>query len=128
MEVEAVSVGLDLTLRELQTTLKKEGHPWEISKAFPSSAVVGPWVQVKDFSEFENSEFTFSVNGKIRQKAKPSEMRLSVAECIAHAKNHFMLCEGDIIFTGTPAGVSAVAAGDRSEISFGKIKFSVEWK
>ncbi|KAK9916305.1 hypothetical protein WJX75_001059 [Coccomyxa subellipsoidea] len=63
LEVDAVSLGLDLTLRELQSELKKKGHPWEIAKAFPNSAVIGPWIDVASFPDFLTTEFSFKLDG-----------------------------------------------------------------
>jgi 2-keto-4-pentenoate hydratase/2-oxohepta-3-ene-1,7-dioic acid hydratase in catechol pathway len=118
LKPEAFTLGLDLTLRDLQAQLKKAGHPWEISKAFPRSAVTGEWLPWSTFKDSE--EFRFTVDGTLRQKGRAQEMRLSPLACIAHAADHFELRSGDLVFTGTPAGVAAVKAGSAFHASYGE--------
>lgn len=124
-----VTLGLDMTLREVQGKLKKAGAPWEISKVFRGSALVGPWVPASEFPDWQTEEFSFTLDGNLRQKGRASEMRLSVAECIAYASEHFPLVAGDLIFTGTPAGVGPVRAGQRGELRWGsRVRCAVQWK
>jgi 2-keto-4-pentenoate hydratase/2-oxohepta-3-ene-1,7-dioic acid hydratase in catechol pathway len=119
--IEAVTLGLDLTLRDLQADLKKKGHPWEISKVFRGSAVIGPWLSISEASTYLNEKFTFSLEGQIRQVGEGSQMRFSPEQCIAYANEFFPLQAGDVIFTGTPAGVGPVLPGQQGELSwFGK--------
>lgn len=123
---ESVSLGLDLTLRDLQSELKKKGLPWEISKVFLGSAILGPWQPLSKFSHYLQAEFAFLLDGKICQKGKGQGMRFKPEECLKFAGSYFPLCEGDILFTGTPAGVGPVRAGQRAEIQWeGKTLYSV---
>ena len=125
--VDAVTVGLDMTLRELQMKLKKEGHPWTLAKVFPSSAIIGPWHHVSGIEEIEGKVFSLSVNGKRRQSGDTSEMLFSISEAIAYASTFFPLCEGDLVFTGTPKGVGPVFVGDKADLNFDTIQYSVQW-
>jgi 2-keto-4-pentenoate hydratase/2-oxohepta-3-ene-1,7-dioic acid hydratase in catechol pathway len=118
LKPEAFTLGLDLTLRDLQARLKKAGHPWEISKAFPRSAVTGLWLPWSAFSESE--EFHFEVDGLTRQKSRAQEMRLTPRACVDYAAEHFALKSGDLVFTGTPAGVAAVSSGQAFEATWGE--------
>lgn len=125
--IESVTIGLDMTLRDLQSELKKKGHPWEMGKVFDGAAIVGPWVPAVDFEKFEEQSFTLKVDGQRRQQGNPADMRLSIAECIAYASEYFTLCEGDLLFSGTPAGVGPVTLGQTAELSWGPIQYSVLW-
>jgi 2-keto-4-pentenoate hydratase/2-oxohepta-3-ene-1,7-dioic acid hydratase in catechol pathway len=118
--IQAVSLGLDMTLREVQGALKKQGHPWEISKVFRGSAILGPWIRLHDFPNYLGEEFTFSLDGKVCQRGRGSQMRLSPEKCISYANQHFPLCDGDVVFTGTPAGVGPVVPGQLAEVKWGK--------
>lgn len=125
--IGAVTVGLDMTLREQQAVLKKSGSPWTIAKVFPDSAVIGPWVAIEKFSNYLETPFALKVNGVLRQEGFPQQMTLSPTECIAYMSEYFPLCVGDIIFTGTPKGVNSVVPGDLGVLTFGPIEFSVLW-
>lgn len=127
-QIELVTLGLDMTLRDLQAKLKKAGHPWEIAKAFPDSAIVGPWVLPRDFSHFESEPFSFELDGQVRQRACANDMIFKVDEAIAHASHYFRLCPGDLIFTGTPAGVGPVAKGSRAKLQWGPVHYEVQWQ
>ncbi len=127
-QIAAVTLGLDMTLRDLQSQLKKNGHPWEISKVFPDSAIIGPWQPPVLFSDYETRQFQFELNGKRKQQAAAKDMSMKIAEAIAHASQFFTLCPGDLLFTGTPAGVGSVQAGDRARLSWGEIHYEVVWQ
>lgn len=126
--VEAVTVGLDMTLRELQGKLKKNGHPWTTAKVFPQSAIVGPWRYVTSPDEIADVDFSLKINGKEKQKGTAKEMVFSIGESISYASQFFPLCEGDLIFTGTPKGVGPVVSGDKAELNFDNIQYFVEWQ
>lgn len=126
--VESVSLGLDMTLRTLQAQLKKLGHPWTTSKVFPDAAVVGPQIPIKEFANYLEQPFSFSLNGAIRQQGRGVEMILNPAEIISYVSSCFPLCAGDLIFTGTPAGVGEVKAGDVASIKWQEKEFSVCWE
>jgi fumarylpyruvate hydrolase len=104
-------VGLDMTRRDLQGEMKKQGRPWEIGKAFEQSAPLGPIVPAKQV-DIATAEITLLVNGKARQHGDIGQMIWSVAEVIAQLSTAWELYAGDLIYTGTPEGVAAVGRGD----------------
>lgn len=110
------TLGLDLTLRELQGRLKKEGQPWEKAKVFKNAAILGPWQPLKSLSETMNMEFALKVNGEVRQKSTGTEMRYTPDFVLKDAPNWWPVCDGDILFTGTPEGVGPLKPGDRVEV------------
>jgi 2-keto-4-pentenoate hydratase/2-oxohepta-3-ene-1,7-dioic acid hydratase in catechol pathway len=127
--IDAVTLGLDMTLRDLQQQLKKNGHPWEIAKVFPGSAVIGPWIAGAEVDSFRRQKFTLSIDGTVRQTGHEGQMTLTPEECVAHAAAHFPLRPGDVLFTGTPAGVGPVAKGQRAELAWGEtVLMTVEWE
>jgi 2-keto-4-pentenoate hydratase/2-oxohepta-3-ene-1,7-dioic acid hydratase in catechol pathway len=109
---DEVSVGIDFTARDLQASLKAKGLPWEKAKAFDGSAVIGDFLPKEQFSSRENLTFELTNNNEIVQKGDSSLMLWSIDELIAHVSQYFTLKIGDIIFTGTPAGVAAVQPND----------------
>jgi fumarylpyruvate hydrolase len=109
------AVGLDMTRRDLQGEMKKQGRPWEIGKAFDQSAPIGPLVAKAQTGELTRGAITLAVNGSQKQKGDLSELIWSVNETIEHLSAAWELAPGDLIFTGTPAGVGAVARGDLME-------------
>ena len=106
-----VTVGIDFTARDVQTRLKQKGLPWEKAKAFDQSAVVGEYVSAEGL-EIENLDFELYRNGKLAQQGNTSQMIYSVADMIEHCSQYFTLKIGDLLFTGTPKGVSSVKVGD----------------
>lgn len=106
-----LSIGLDMTARDLQRKARAEGMPWEISKAFDQSAIVGEFRSIDHF-DIHNLSFSLSKNGQIVQQGNTSEMIFSIDQVIAYASRFFTLKTGDLIFTGTPAGVGRVQIGD----------------
>ncbi len=111
------AVGLDMTRRDLQGEMKKQGRPWCIGKAFDQSAPIGPLKPKHLTGELTRGAITLSVNGALRQKGDLAELIWNVAETIAEISRAWALRPGDLIFTGTPAGVGAVVAGDLMEAS-----------
>ncbi|HET7797455.1 fumarylacetoacetate hydrolase family protein [Nevskia sp.] len=109
--VAGVTLGLDLTLRDLQTELKNKGKPWEISKSFDGSAPLGDF---KPFLEqdLQALEFTLHVNGELRQHGLTREMLYPVAQQIRILSQFWSLEPGDVIYTGTPKGVAELKPGD----------------
>jgi fumarylpyruvate hydrolase len=107
------TVGVDLTRRDIQAGLKQKGHPWEMAKAFDQSAPVGPVVPAADCGHPTAGAIWLRVNGGERQRGDLSQMIWSVPEVIAELSTYVALRPGDLIFTGTPAGVGPVARGDR---------------
>ncbi|MBT2322394.1 fumarylacetoacetate hydrolase family protein [Variovorax paradoxus] len=106
------AVGLDMTRRDLQGDMKKQGRPWDIGKSFEQSAPIGPIVPVAQAGDVERAEISLQVGGKDRQRSNVSKLIWSIAETIEHLSAAWELAPGDLIFTGTPEGVAAVVAGD----------------
>ena len=111
--VGAVTLGLDLTLRDLQNELKAKGQPWERAKAFDGSCVLGDWVAVEHIGDMNALELSLSVNGVQRQHGVSSDMLFDIATLLVDINQSFSLQAGDVIMTGTPAGVGALHQQDR---------------
>lgn len=109
------SLGLDFTARDLQSKLKAKGLPWEKAKAFDGSAFIGPWFSKADY-DLSNLNFSLLKNGETVQKGQSSDMLFSIDRLIAEVSKYFTLKIGDLIFTGTPAGVGAVLVDDFLEL------------
>lgn len=109
---DEIGLGIDFTARDVQAKLKEKGLPWEKSKAFDGSAVIGNFLSKKDFSSTENINFELKSNGITVQKGNTSHMLWKIDELIAYVSQFFTLKIGDIIFTGTPEGVARVKAND----------------
>ncbi|WP_395044188.1 fumarylacetoacetate hydrolase family protein [Flavobacterium sp.] len=109
---DEIGLGIDFTARDLQSKLKEKGLPWEKSKAFDGSAVIGDFLPKKVFSSLESINFELVNNGQVVQKGNTSHMLWKIDELIAHVSQYFTLKIGDIIFTGTPEGVAAVKPND----------------
>ena len=109
-----VSLGLDFTARDIQAKLKSKGHPWERAKAFDGSAVIGRFMSLEELGHsVQELEFTLRNHETVVQKGHTSDMLFSVNRLIAEVSQFMTLKVGDLIFTGTPAGVAAVKSGDR---------------
>jgi len=106
------AVGLDMTRRDLQGDMKKQGRPWDIGKSFEQSAPTGPIVPAAQAGDIEHAEISVQVNGQDRQRSNVSKLIWNMAETIEHLSAAWELQPGDLIFTGTPEGVAAVVAGD----------------
>ena len=106
------AVGLDMTRRDLQNEMKKQGRPWCIGKAFDQSAPIGPLLPMSRTGELTAGAISVSVNGVVKQKGDLKELIWNVNETIEHLSAAWTLQPGDLIFTGTPAGVGAVVRGD----------------
>lgn len=114
----AYAVGLDMTRRDLQAKMREAGRPWEIGKAFDFSAPIGELHRKSETGEITQADIQLSVNGEIKQRSNISHLIWSVNDTISKLSELFALQAGDLIFTGTPEGVGAVARGDvlRAEI------------
>ena len=106
------AVGLDMTRRDLQNDMKKQGRPWCIGKGFDHSAPMGPITPAEQAGDVENAEIYVQVNGQDRQRSHVSKLIWNIAETIEHLSAAWELQPGDLIFTGTPEGVAAVVTGD----------------
>lgn len=107
------AVGLDMTRRDLQAELKKQGRPWDLAKGFDQSAPLGPIQRADQVGHPRRGAITLAVNGVDRQRGDLADMIWSVAEIVSLLSGYFELQAGDLVFTGTPAGVGAVVRGDR---------------
>jgi 2-keto-4-pentenoate hydratase/2-oxohepta-3-ene-1,7-dioic acid hydratase in catechol pathway len=107
-----ITVGIDFTARDIQDELKKKGLPWEKAKAFDNSAAVGKFIDVTPALNRKNINFTFYKNKELVQTGNSGNMIFSIDSLISHISNYFSLNIGDIIFTGTPAGVGECVVGD----------------
>ena len=106
------AAGLDMTRRDLQNDMKKQGRPWEIGKSFEQSAPIGPILPKADTGTLDRGAITLDVNGERRQTGDLSDLIWNVQETIATLSRAWTLAAGDLIYTGTPAGVGAVRPGD----------------
>jgi len=106
------AVGLDMTRRDLQNDMKKQGRPWCIGKAFDHSAPIGPITPIEKAGDVNHAEIDLLVNGTVRQTSTVAKLIWNVAETIEHLSAAWELQAGDLIYTGTPEGVAAVVAGD----------------
>ncbi len=111
-----VTVGIDFTARDVQKNLKEKGLPWEKAKAFDGSAAVGKFTSIAELQSPENINFRLELNGEQRQDGHSSDMLFGVDQLIEHISSYFTLKIGDLIFTGTPAGVGKVEKEDRLEL------------
>lgn len=105
-------VGLDMTRRDLQGEMKKQGRPWCIGKAFEQSAPIGPITPIDQAGDVENAEIWLQVNGKDRQRSNVNKLIWNIGETIEHLSAAWDLAPGDLIYSGTPEGVAAVVKGD----------------
>lgn len=108
------TLGIDFTARDVQKKLKAQGLPWEKSKAFDQSAVLGKYMNVNDYS-LENLNFELKLNGQVVQSSNTKTMIYTIPQIVNHCSEFFTLKIGDLIFTGTPDGVGKVNAGDELE-------------
>jgi acylpyruvate hydrolase len=110
---EEIGLGIDFTARDLQDQCKAKGLPWEIAKAFNGSAPIGNFKPVSEFSDLKNIDFHLEINGEVKQKGNTSLMLFDFATIISYVSQFFTLKKGDLIYTGTPAGVGPVQTGDQ---------------
>ncbi|MBU2902788.1 fumarylacetoacetate hydrolase family protein [Maribacter dokdonensis] len=109
---DEIGLGIDFTARDLQSKLKEKGLPWEKAKGFDGAAVIGEWLPKTDFENINDLNFTLIKNNEVVQKGNTSLMLWKIDEIIAYVSTFFMLKKGDIIFTGTPAGVGKISPND----------------
>jgi len=109
---DQIGLGIDFTARDIQQHCKEKGLPWEKAKAFDGSAKVGHWVDKDNFANLDHLKFQLLKNGKVVQDGDSSHMLWKIDELIAYVSQFFTLKIGDILFTGTPAGVGQVSEGD----------------
>jgi 2-keto-4-pentenoate hydratase/2-oxohepta-3-ene-1,7-dioic acid hydratase in catechol pathway len=110
---DEIGLGIDFTARDLQSQLKEKGLPWEKAKAFDGAAVVGKWLPKTNFKNIDNIQFKLLKNDVVVQDGNTNLMLWKIDELIEYVSKYFTLKIGDIIFTGTPAGVGKVVANDK---------------
>jgi len=123
------AVGLDMTLRDLQFKSKEKGEPWTVAKVFDTSGVVSPFVSKSDYQITGEEKIFLNVNGELRQDAKLNTMIFNPAKVVKNISQRMTLEKGDLIFTGTPAGVGKVIKGDKLSggiENIGEIKTTIE--
>lgn len=107
-----VTVGIDFTARDMQQRLREKGLPWDLCKGFDGSAAVGEWVPLDELGDVQNLHFRLDINGQTVQQGHTADMLYRVDELVSFVSRYFMLKTGDLIFTGTPAGVGPVHIDD----------------
>ena len=112
---DAVTVGIDFTARELQKKLRSEGKPWDLCKGFDGSAALGEWVSIEKFRDIQAVHFHLDINGNTVQEGSTRDKHYRVEQLIAYISQYFTLKTGDILYTGTPAGVGPVHIDDHLE-------------
>ena len=116
---DEIGIGIDFTARDLQSKLKEKGLPWEKAKAFNGSAPISEFIKKEDLGDLKNLKFSLKINGENRQSGDTALMLWNFDEIIAEMSRYFTLKTGDLIFTGTPAGVGKVNVGDNLVASIG---------
>jgi 2-keto-4-pentenoate hydratase/2-oxohepta-3-ene-1,7-dioic acid hydratase in catechol pathway len=109
---DAVTVGIDFTARDIQNEMKEKGLPWEKAKAWDNSAVVGKWIPFSEIKDRNSINFSLQKNKEVKQTGNSTQMIHSFDAIVSYISNYFSVNIGDLIFTGTPAGVSEVVVGD----------------
>ena len=116
-QIAGIGVGLDLTLRELQSQLKLKGHPWERAKSFDGACPVSHFIAREQFEDVQNIDFAMTKNGILAQHGNTRDMLFDIKALIGEISQSFTLYPGDIVLTGTPAGVAALNSGELLEIT-----------
>lgn len=119
---DAIGLGIDFTARDLQSVCKAKGLPWEKAKAFDHSAVIGEFIPLENFDLSKGISFKLLKNGSVVQDGHSSDMLFDFESLIVHLSKYFTLQKGDLIYTGTPAGVGPIAIGDHLEGFIGEAK------
>lgn len=118
-----LAIAQDLTLRDVQKRLKNQGRPWERAKAFDASCPISGFISVNDVADVQNIDFSLAVNGETRQQSNSANMERSIAQALAEISQQFTLLPGDIVLTGTPAGVASLNVNDQLTIKFDQYEF-----
>lgn len=111
--ISGYAPALDLTLRDVQDELKKKGWPWEVAKSFDGSCVLAPFIGRDQVTDTNNIDVRLTVNGEVRQQGNSGEMLYAIVPLIQHIAGIFSLQPGDVVLTGTPAGVGPLYSGDQ---------------
>jgi 2-keto-4-pentenoate hydratase/2-oxohepta-3-ene-1,7-dioic acid hydratase in catechol pathway len=121
--VAGYGIALDLTLRDLQNELKKKGHPWETAKAFDGSCPLSPFLSPEALAEPQATDLALRVNDTLRQQGNTRLMIMGIFDLMAYISTHFTLQPGDVVLTGTPAGVGPLHSGDVLTLSLAGYDF-----
>lgn len=124
--IGGVTVGLDLTLRDLQSKLKEKGHPWERAKCFDGACVLADWLVPQAFGDFSKVSYQLAINDELRQDGDSAMMLFPVYELLAEISHAFSLQAGDVIMTGTPSGVGILQANDQLKLTLGVHEWQVQ--
>lgn len=124
--IDAVTLGLDLTLRELQSELKAKGHPWERAKCFDGSCVLADWVSPEPYTDFSAVDYQLYINDQLTQDGHTELMLFPLYELLSEISYAFSLQPGDVIMTGTPSGVGVLNSGDRLSLKLGEHQWQAE--
>ncbi|PIE82951.1 MAG: isomerase/hydrolase [Candidatus Contendobacter odensis] len=116
-------IALDLTLRDLQSELKNKGYPWETAKAFDGACPLSPFLEPEKLPTPQATDLTLQLNGELRQYGNTEQMMMGIFELMAYISTQFTLLAGDVVLTGTPAGVGALASGDQLTLGLGDYHF-----
>lgn len=129
--IDAAALALDLTLRDVQDKLKQQGQPWERAKAFDGACVMAPWVEFAanrvKLEQVQQSMFLLRCNGVAQQHGDAQQMLMPIAELVAHISHVFTLGVGDVVLTGTPAGVGPLTPGDTLELEWQLGAHALHW-
>ena len=117
--IAGITLGLDLTLRDVQNQLKQQGHPWEVAKAFDGAAPMGSFSLLPAATDLADLSFTLAVNGGVRQQGHSADMMTGIIALLQFIATIFTLQPGDVVMTGTPEGVAALNAGDELGLTSG---------
>ena len=112
---DAVTVGVDITARDMQERFRRESLPWELCKGFDGSAVLGEFVSVERFAHMQNIRFRLDIDGNTVQQGHTADMLFGVDQLVSYVSQFFMLKTGDLLFTGTPVGVGPLQIGQHVE-------------
>lgn len=124
--IAGYGVALDLTLRELQAELKASGQPWELAKAFDGACPVSPFLKPEALVDPQNTDLTLEVNGELRQQGNTRLMIMGIFQLIAYISSHFTLLPGDLVLTGTPAGIGELRSGDELVLTLDRYRFTAQ--
>ena len=109
---DQITVGIDFTARDIQDQCKEKGLPWELAKSFDNSAVAGEFIDIKDIPDRNNINFSLKKDGQLVQKGNSKDMIFNIDHIISYISGYFTFKIGDLLYTGTPAGVGSIKPGD----------------
>lgn len=124
--VAGYGIALDLTLRDVQNELKAKGHPWEVAKAFDGACPLSPFLKPEALPEPQATALELQINGEVRQQGNTNQMLFGIFDLMAYMSTHFTLQPGDVVLTGTPAGVGPLASGDVLTLRLASHDFSAQ--